>query len=211
MVYAPQLVNLSGDVETRRRESLHEEGAREGSATSQAIGTVHPGFPQVRQATAGDDGRRGGRESVEWGTPPPKLRLEEDAGGGTEKRWITPRHPIGSQSSGSRRSAWRYTALYPPPREMTPISVPPSPIYNYIPIEEEVEWAVRRLPGHRLGGLSQMCAEHLWELLREHRAEEAAKVKAKEAKVEAEAEAEAEKLGSLERERKSEEGTAGRV
>ena len=59
MVYAPQLVNLSGDVETRRQESLHEEGAREGSATSQAIGTGHTGFLQGRMATAGEDGRRG--------------------------------------------------------------------------------------------------------------------------------------------------------
>ena len=54
--------------------------------------------------------------------------------------------------------------------------------------------AVRRLRGHRSVGHSRMRAEHLRKWLREHRSEEAAKVKAK--ATEAEAEAEGEKSGS---------------
>ena len=66
---------------------------------------------------------------------------------------------------------------------------------------------VRRLRGHRLGYPSRMHSEHLWEWLREHRAEEAEKLKEKEAK----AESEGETLGSEERESEAEEGTAGEV
>ena len=83
----------------------------------------------------------------------------------------------------------------PPQGDTIPISVPPSSIDDSIPTEEEVEWAVMRLRGHRLGGSSQMRTEYLREFLREHRSEEAAKEKAKEAKAEAEAEAEVEVEG----------------
>ena len=75
-----------------------------------------------------------------------------------------------------------YRAI-PAPGETIPISVPPSPIDDSVPIEEEIEWAVRRLQGHRSGGPSRMRAEHLQEWLREHRAEESAKAKAKEAEM----------------------------
>ena len=62
----------------------------------------------------------------------------------------------------------------PPPRETIPISVPPSQIDDSVPTEEEVEWAVWILRGHRSGGPSWMRSEHLQEWLREHReAEEA--------------------------------------
>ena len=70
-VSAPKLVDISGDMETRQQESLHEEGARAGSATSQDIGEVHQGFPQGIQATSGDNGRRCGGESFDRGSPPP--------------------------------------------------------------------------------------------------------------------------------------------
>ena len=65
----PQLVDLRGDVETRHQESLHEEGSRSGSESSQKIRRVHLGFPQGRQATAGDNGRRVSGDSVDWGPP----------------------------------------------------------------------------------------------------------------------------------------------
>ena len=63
--------------------------------------------------------------------------------------------------------------------------VPPSPIDDYVPTYEEVEWVVRRLRGHRLVGPSRMRTEHLREWLREHRASEVAA----EAEMETEAEA----------------------
>ena len=56
----------------------------------------------------------------------------------------------------------------PPLGENTPISVPTSQIDNSVPIEEEVEWAVSRLRGHRSGGPSRMRAEHLREWLQDH-------------------------------------------
>ena len=49
----------------------------------------------------------------------------------------------------------------------------PSPIDESIPIEEEVEWAVRILRGNRSGGPSHMRAKHLREWLWEHRSAEA--------------------------------------
>ena len=79
-VSAPKLVDISGDMETRQQEILHEEGARAGSATSQDIGEVHQGFPQGRQVTTGDEGRSVSGESVEQGLPPPTLILEENSG-----------------------------------------------------------------------------------------------------------------------------------
>ena len=53
------------------------------------------------------------------------------------------------------------TATPPSPGETIPISVPPYPINDSVPTEEEVEWAVWRLRGNRSGGPSQMRAEHL--------------------------------------------------
>ena len=37
----------------------------------------------------------------------------------------------------------------PPPGETIPISVLPSPIDDSVPTEEEAEWELRRLRGHR--------------------------------------------------------------
>ena len=53
-----------------------------------------------------------------------------------------------------------YSAVLPP-GETIPIFLPPSPINNSVPTYEEVEWAVRRLRGHWLGGPSHMRTEHL--------------------------------------------------
>ena len=47
-------------------------------------------------------------------------------------------------------------------------------IDNSVPMEEEVEWEVRRLWGNRSGGPFRMHAENLRECLWEHRASEAA-------------------------------------
>ena len=44
-------------------------------------------------------------------------------------------------------------------------SMTPAHVDDSVPIEEEVEWAVRRLWMHRSGGLSQMCTKHLQEWL----------------------------------------------
>ena len=68
-----------------------------------------------------------------------------------------------------------YCAVPPPPPsgENIAIYVPPSQIDNSLPIEEEVEWAVQRLRGHRSGGLSRMRDKHLWEWMQEHRSAEA--------------------------------------
>ena len=49
----------------------------------------------------------------------------------------------------------------PPSVENIPTSVLPSYIDDSIPTEEEVEWVVQILQGHRLGGPSLMCSEHL--------------------------------------------------
>ena len=64
--------------------------------------------------------------------------------------------------------------------------MPPFQIDDSVPTEEEVDWAVRILQGHRSGGPSQMRAKHLHEWLQEQRAAEAA----------AEAESEVETLGT---------------
>ena len=55
-----------------------------------------------------------------------------------------------------------------------PTSVPPAQIDNSVPTEEGVEWEVRRLRGHQLGGPYCMHADHLREWLREHWAKEVA-------------------------------------
>ena len=78
----------------------------------------------------------------------------------------------------------------------------PSQINDSIPTEEEVGWAVRRLQGHRLGGPSHMCAEHLQEWLRDHRAADTA--------AEPNPEAEGETLGPEGRERYIKDGLEDR-
>ena len=142
-------------------------------------------------------------------SPLQRESLEEDTGvvprNGGSRPAAHPSHTQADQG-GNRGDIPRCT---PPPRgETIPVSVPPYPIDNSVPTEEAVEWEVRRLWGHRSGGPYQMRAEHLREWLREHRSEEAAKVKANEAEAKVEAEAEVETLGSEERESEAEEGTA---
>ena len=51
----------------------------------------------------------------------------------------------------------------------------PANIDNSVPKEEEVDWAVQKLQGHRSGGPSQMCAGHLQEWLMEHQTGEGVK------------------------------------
>ena len=64
--------------------------------------------------------------------------------------------------------------IFSPPRgENIPTSVTPAHIYYSVPMEEEVEWAARRIWGHRSGGISQMRVKHLQEWLRGHRLAEA--------------------------------------
>ena len=146
-------------------------------------------------------------ESLLNGYPPPPTQiLEEDTGVVPRSGGSRPSARSGhtrTDHGGARGAVLRRTP--PPPRgEMIPISVPPSPINNSVPTEEEVEWEVRRLWGHRSGGPSQVRSENLREWLREHRAEKSAEAKAKEEK----AEAEGETSGSEERESEAKEGTA---
>ena len=49
----------------------------------------------------------------------------------------------------------------PPPGDNILTSMTPSNIDDYIPMEEEVEWEVQRLRGHRSGGPSRIHAEYL--------------------------------------------------
>ena len=51
----------------------------------------------------------------------------------------------------------------PPPGENIPTSVPPYQIDDSIPTEEEFEWTVWSLRGHRLVGPTWMRAKHLWD------------------------------------------------
>ena len=64
--------------------------------------------------------------------------------------------------------------IVPPLGDNIPIPLTPAHIDDSVPTEEEVDWAVQRLRGHRLGFLSWMRNEHLWEWFREHLAGEAA-------------------------------------
>ena len=54
------------------------------------------------------------------------------------------------------------------------MSVKPDHIDDSVPTEEEVEWEVLRLRGHRSGFPYRILTEHLWECLREHPVAEAA-------------------------------------
>ena len=65
-----------------------------------------------------------------------------------------------------------YRTITPPLGENTPTSVTLAQIDDSVPTEEEVEWAVRRLRGHRSGGPSRMRAKKLWEWMQCHRATE---------------------------------------
>ena len=56
----------------------------------------------------------------------------------------------------------------PPLGENIPPSVTPTHINTSVPTEEEVEWAVQRLQGHKLGGQSWMRVENLRDWLLEH-------------------------------------------
>ena len=49
-----------------------------------------------------------------------------------------------------------------------PTYVSPAHVYDSVPTDEEVEWEVRRLRGHRLGGPYRMRAKDLREWLQEH-------------------------------------------
>ena len=64
----------------------------------------------------------------------------------------------------------------PPPGDNILPSVTPDHVDNSVLMEEDVEWEVRILWGHRSGGTSQMRVENLREWLREHREAEAVAV-----------------------------------
>ena len=115
--------------------------------------------------TAGDDGRRGGGESTNRVSPFPCEVCR--------RMWGWYREALYQAPPPARVTLERITAerkeLYrtvPPQGDTIPISVPPSPIDDSVPTEEEFEWAVRRLWGHRLRGNSQIHAENLQEWLR---------------------------------------------
>ena len=97
--------------------------------------------------------------------PPYHAKLGGGCGVNIKKQYTAPLRPLGSHSSGSWQSARNSIA---------PISVPPYPIDDSIPTDEEVEWEVHRLRGHRSGGPSWIHVEHLWEWLKEYIAAEAA-------------------------------------
>ena len=56
----------------------------------------------------------------------------------------------------------------PRPGDNIPISVKPAHRNESVPTEEEVDWAVQRLQGHRSVFPYQMHANHLWKWLWEH-------------------------------------------
>ena len=65
----------------------------------------------------------------------------------------------------------------PPLGANIPIYVEPFPVYDLVPMEDDIEWAVKRLQNHRSGGPSGMRAGHLkgWLLAaRKKKKEEAA-------------------------------------
>ena len=64
----------------------------------------------------------------------------------------------------------------PPPGDNILPSVTPAHVDNSVLMEEDVDWAVRRLWGQMSGGTSWMCAKHLQEWLQEHREAEAVAV-----------------------------------
>ena len=76
----PQIVDLSGDVENRRREILHAAGAQAGSATDQAVEAGYQVITQGRHTTAVDNSGRGCGKPTDQGSPPPTRNLEEDTG-----------------------------------------------------------------------------------------------------------------------------------
>ena len=83
-----------------------------------------------------------------------------------------PRRPLESHLRISQRSERNSTTPYPPPGENISTSVMTDHVDDYVHIEEEVEWALQRLQGHRLGGPYRVSTNHLWEWLWEHQAAE---------------------------------------
>ena len=63
---APNLVDLSGDMETRQQKSLYAARAH----TYQAVGAGYQGITQESQETADGDNRRVGGEPTDWVSPP---------------------------------------------------------------------------------------------------------------------------------------------
>ena len=72
----PKLVDISGDMETRRQKSLPAAGAH----TYLAVGAGYQGITQESQETAGDDNMRVCGEPTERVSPPHTHILKEDAG-----------------------------------------------------------------------------------------------------------------------------------
>ena len=53
----------------------------------------------------------------------------------------------------------------PPPGENIPVSVDPFPLDELVPMEDNIEWAVRRIRDNRSGGPSIIRVEHLQQWL----------------------------------------------
>ena len=127
------------------------------------------GAPEGVQATAGGDSGGKCRAAYDWRPAPPLRSLEADEG--MVQSGSGP-HPTGSTShtQADNGRSWGALPLCTPPGRKYPDIRNAANIDDSIPTEEEVEWVVQRLRGHRLGGPSRMRAEHLCEWLQEHQA-----------------------------------------
>ena len=113
---------------------------------------------------AGGDGRGGCRAASDQRPAPPLRILEADEGlvprGGGPRPTACMSHT--REDNGRARET---LPLCTTPRENIPTSVTPANINDLVPREEDVEWAVQKLRGHRLVGTSQIHTEHLWECM----------------------------------------------
>ena len=54
-----------------------------------------------------------------------------------------------------------YSRIPPPPGDNIPVAIEPFAVEDGVPMEAEIEWAVKRLRNNRAGGLSRMWVEDL--------------------------------------------------
>ena len=90
---APQLVDIGGDMETRRQESLHNVGTRTRPEETQTAGTCHSGGTEGGKDTAGGGGGKGYGQTADRGYPP-SANHGGGCRGGTDRRWTTPCRPL---------------------------------------------------------------------------------------------------------------------
>ena len=73
-------MDLGGNVDTRRRESLRAPGYRKGSSANSEFGPCHKGELAGRQKTTGRGGGSGGGHTDGLGPPPSPGSLAPDQG-----------------------------------------------------------------------------------------------------------------------------------